>query len=470
MSDNQGLDGSQINFIQLLQLLNGYPAPLSLELADDSILYTFPEEGIGYSQFNELQLLLGYKLVSRSFFQYLLDGTVEIKDESFESFNELALSIDRFRKLALISFGNIQNAFRIFSNDSDILFDWLVFSEPIEKEEFLSRRAPINPIHDIDGSETYYLGHLTQQQLKQNMLDNPDNEKINQEYEHGLEIVEIGKKNYQAYLTSDHLDVYIATSMRLREEYFFINKWVKEIFGSENLKNLKLRWFDPTQAFCESRIDKGLFEALMLKRAKCTLYFVQESDTLGKDSELASTLAQGKPVIAFVPIFDDEYMQEFLNNLNELYPEKTEEELVIDKIKEYRPQLAWEDEQVRIWIDEPKSIDLNEAKNKLKEIISAKYDNRASLLSEKHPLGVQVFLERGVANGVLVVRDLNSCAKIIEAVVTKSLEFILDEQPESNGQRDLYLKETISNCIYRLATGDQLLTNTFWNYYIKPRE
>jgi hypothetical protein len=50
----------------------------------------------------------------------------------------------------------------------------------------------------------------------------------------------------------------------------------------------------PTQAYCSDRIDKGIAEALMLKRAQCTIYLAQESDTLGKDSELASTLAQGK--------------------------------------------------------------------------------------------------------------------------------------------------------------------------------
>src|ERR1022692_1131906 len=53
------------------------------------------------------------------------------------------------------------------------------------------------------------------------------------------------------------------------------------------------------------QINKGLVEALMLKRARCTVYMVQESDTMGKDSELASTLAQGKPVIAYVPQITD---------------------------------------------------------------------------------------------------------------------------------------------------------------------
>ncbi len=42
----------------------------------------------------------------------------------------------------------------------------------------------------------------------------------------------------------------------------------------------------------------------MLKRARCTVYSVQDTDTLGKDSELASTFAQGKPVIAYIPDLD----------------------------------------------------------------------------------------------------------------------------------------------------------------------
>ena len=91
---------------------------------------------------------------------------------------------------------------------------------------------------------------------------------------------------------------------------------MENLFSDERLRRLKLRHFDPTQSDCASRIDKGLVEALMLKRASCTVYLVQESDTLGKDSELASTLAQGKPVIAYVPSLDvNEYSRKI-----EAYP------------------------------------------------------------------------------------------------------------------------------------------------------
>jgi uncharacterized protein YheU (UPF0270 family) len=39
----------------------------------------------------------------------------------------------------------------------------------------------------------------------------------------------------------------------------------------------------------------------MLRRASVTIYLAGSSDTLGKDSELAATLAQGKAVIVYVP-------------------------------------------------------------------------------------------------------------------------------------------------------------------------
>ena len=49
------------------------------------------------------------------------------------------------------------------------------------------------------------------------------------------------------------------------------------------------------------RLTKGLVEMLMLRRAHVTIYTASKDDTLGKDSELAATLAQGKAVIAYVP-------------------------------------------------------------------------------------------------------------------------------------------------------------------------
>src|SRR5262249_24060143 len=78
--------------------------------------------------------------------------------------------------------------------------------------------------------------------------------------------------------------------------------FLADVNTSPHLRPLKdVTFFDLTDSFASDRIDKGLLEALMLRRAGCTVYMVQETDTLGKDSELAATLALGKPVIAYVP-------------------------------------------------------------------------------------------------------------------------------------------------------------------------
>lgn len=90
------------------------------------------------------------------------------------------------------------------------------------------------------------------------------------------------------------MDVYVATSMRKRWEFEETADFVNDLFESECIQTLKLRYFDPTQSQCASRIDKGLVEALMLKRALCTVYMVQESDTMGKDSETGLNFSSGK--------------------------------------------------------------------------------------------------------------------------------------------------------------------------------
>src|SRR5207247_353564 len=90
------------------------------------------------------------------------------------------------------------------------------------------------------------------------------------------------KRNQDVYLTWDHMDIYFATSMRKRWEYEDLFDFVQKLITYPDLAALKLRSFDPTQSFTENRVNKGLVEALMLKRAECTVYSVQDTDTLGK--------------------------------------------------------------------------------------------------------------------------------------------------------------------------------------------
>lgn len=58
--------------------------------------------GLGLSQFNELLLLMGFDRIEPAFFQYLVDGSAEIKPKAcIESFDKLKQGVERFQKLAL---------------------------------------------------------------------------------------------------------------------------------------------------------------------------------------------------------------------------------------------------------------------------------------------------------------------------------------------------------------------------------
>ena len=87
------------------------------------------------------------------------------------------------------------------------------------------------------------------------------------------------------------------------------------------------------------------------------------------------------------------------------------------------------------------------------------------MLREDHPLGIQVNLETGVANGVLVVRTAEACAELIRRVLTRTLAFTLETR-EIHGLRYVLLREDVSGCIFRVMTGDAMLSNAFWNFYL----
>ena len=90
------------------------------------------------------------------------------------------------------------------------------------------------------------------------------------------------------------------------------------------------------------------------------------------------------------------------------------------------------------------------------------YDKRAQTLRDAHPLALQVGLETGVANGVLVVREIPQCAALLRRILLSEMEFTLEEK---SGMWTL--REKISGCIYRVVTGDCKLNNCFWNFYLR---
>jgi len=318
---------------------------------------------------------------------------------------------------------------------------------------------------------------------------------------------ELGKRNTDVYLTWDYMDVYVATSMRERWEYEACFDFLRQVFKRKGpLKSLKLRYFDPTQSYTTNRIDKGLVEGLMLKRASCTLYLAQETDTLGKDSELASTLAQGKPVIAYVP--EVKGVKDHARRISKLpldYIRKRWLQLEADEfftIPECQSELAamfgnkvlkgafskshdviaWKDQlflkfreatsrrTFNLFENEEKGIKSSLGKHffdlcTVLAIVERHYFNKRALtLRETHPLAIQVHLTDGVAHGVLVVRSAEQCAKILYGILTNKLLFSI-KHPYMMTE----LREKISNSPYRVVTEDRKLTNSFWNFYLTPQ-
>lgn len=481
---------------KLLTDLNGYPPPFSNfeNLENLDIIQSVDEEiEINFNRFNELQLSFGYSPVSIEFYSYLYENhrffsllnedcvtyydkisdlfvdiftenNYDYFEKTFTSIGQLENAINFFRIHALLVFGNVKNGFTVFSTNNNELEKYLSLFSPVDDIQYTTRLKPLHSIEKIAGEDTCYLGYLIQKEIDQRIKNDPNDSFALKEKAREEQIKKIGEKNYRSYLATAIFDVYIATSMRTREEYYTVSKWVDKIFTYQPLAKLNPIWFDPTQSYCHNRIDKGLFEALMLRKAQCTVYFVQENDSLGKDSELASTLAQGKPVIAYVPYVDDTFVDNLINEIQS-FTDQPKETIVFEKLKEINPKLAWENESVINWIKTPNKINCVEAKKLLKEQLQKHYDSRYEILTKNHPLGMQVNLSNGVANGVLVVRSLEDCSRLLTKVLKNTLEYDLIDE-DSDTCPYLHLREKISNCIYRVATKDIVLTNTFWSYYI----
>jgi hypothetical protein len=123
-------------------------------------------------------------------------------------------------------------------------------------------------------------------------------------------------RNTELYLSMiDDLDVYVATSMRTRDDFRSMADFCSQVFTSERIANLNIRYFDPTVSAAEGHQDKGLIECLMVKCAKVLVYHAGTRDSYGKDAEAAMALSLGKPVIFFC---DGKERGEFLRDIHPL--------------------------------------------------------------------------------------------------------------------------------------------------------
>jgi hypothetical protein len=160
------------------------------------------------------------------------------------------------------------------------------------------------------------------------------------------------------------------------------------------------------------------------------------------------------------------FVEELLTMIRIARPGIEDRDLVLEQLRVFAPEAAWTNPDVMAWVREKATMDVNSAKTVLGTAIRTHYDKRADTLKHSHPLGIQVNLETGVANGVIVARSTDHCAEVIQRVLTNRLEFHL-ERDNSDGKQYLKLVEVITGSVFRVVTGDQLLTNAFWNFYVQ---
>lgn len=309
-------------------------------------------------RFNRLMLSCRRQLVTQHFFEYFFKDVRSIED--FEA------ATTRYRVKAMWLYGNFHFAFKKFATSGRTEFEGLIAKTTPVPESTYTSRVPFTDIEDIPVDHLDLLGYLTgtavvmayetlaalrdATDIKQELArigtqnqsrtinvvrryipDAPSTlESISQAElpklveklglvrksvsERQATARNIGKRNTHRYLALPELDVYVATSMRETEDFISQHQFIESVFSNPEIKDLQLRYFDPTLSFTDDRISKGLVEMLMLKRAKVTIYSAGDEDTLGKDSELASTLAQGKAVIAYVPAGNDKRFKTFRDN------------------------------------------------------------------------------------------------------------------------------------------------------------
>jgi hypothetical protein len=487
-----------------------YPEPADDTYESLTTLLKHAPDGLDYGEFNELLLLLNQDRVSRDFYDFFFGpGRVTLEN--------LRRGVTRFRGFAMLRFGNFRFAYKdlITKKAEGVLRALAPYTVPTNrlKEEFDQRRPSIAlGLTEIPKDKTWLLGYVAKRLLEDDVERLKEREAASSSLEDQREVEMLGLKygplvearemleraalkNTDIYLAWDYMDVYVATSMRSRWEFEETYEFVAALFSSRALSRLKLRWFDPTQSLCRNRIDKGLVESLMLKRARCTVYMAQEIDSMGKDSELAATLAQGKPVVVYVPLadsdalekkiqrfpleylvrrflihradgtFDDARYRPSFEALDSGFEESIEEFLQASRVhRSEQPFVLWEEKE------EEFRTRLGDRYQKVCKLLAMAeqyhYERRAEMLARTHPLAVQVNLASGVANGVLVVRSVDDCVNLLHGILTNSMAFTI-RHLEEVGAGVTVLEEEISRCPFRVVTDYERLTNSFWNFYLE---
>lgn len=573
------------NFEAILKELVGEPIsalnldPTVIDVVEEQIRTLFSNEKPehAYDIFNTVIIFYGTRPVTREFFdKYFKPGSFR----SIDRFNE---AVQSYLKDAIRLFSTFSEAFNMLNSDGK-LEDLLKPLDSNDINEY-TQRSNWNNIQTINETHLPYLGYIAATRVKKEEKERSElavflremasdkrankfdiskiNEKtkrkmdsllrkFNSKIDNGLfsplfhpdpalldkeadfispkeggdiekmgETQRVAYRNLANYLTADYMDVYVATSMRSDADFVSVNRFVEALFQNEDIEELKLRYFNPTQSWIEDRVAKGLVEALMLKRANICIYMAQKEDTFGKDSEASVTLGQGKPVIVYVPKLyfepkgidserfglmerkdlmdlikiedssslkdiDDAADNESLHSkLLHLKLESATDEDVstivrnhwadYDLFGETEKRIVKDDQQqllanCKLWLREvifesknpPLSQDIRKELESILVANTIRFERRAKIFREVHPLALQVILSTGVLNGILVVRSINSCAQLLRALIENKLDLLLDIDDDNYRLIEKNTKSTI-----RVISRHKLLANAFTTFYKK---
>ncbi len=499
------------------------------------------DRDIDHSQFNELLLLINKDRMCRPMFRFVFGDSCRV--------SRLEAAVERYQRVAMLRYGNFVFAYRTLSRiTEEDQFTAELGSLCVEGDRsgsaYSARAEKLLEVENIPRDDTPLVGYLSATQIVaeagrskllrvaakaagqasswgafENVireLSKPEEQlavigmirnyrsrhpertpddfiaytaevapEIERRHARLQKVQAIAARNQDVYLTWDHMDVYFATSMRKAWEFADLYDFISRLMSRPAIRDLRVRYFDPTQSYTGNRVDKGLVESLMLKRAKCTVYSVQDTDTLGKDSELAATLAQGKPVIAYVPSkSESDRVTELLQEAPQTVLERLRFALNADErfmadlsaedrtfVAEFRALTDFAHTVVFRSVPERQAVEAFRSQHstemeRLCRLIASSekriYDSRANTLKRFHPLGIQVNLATGVANGVMVVRSLDECAALLRSVLTDTMEFDVVEEGSM-----WYLRERISGSYFRVVTKNTKINNCFWNFYLR---
>ncbi len=234
------------------------------------------------STLNQALLLLNQPTVSSGFYgQFFRTG---------EGGDGLKRGVVHFRGMAMLGFGNFRFAYKNLCSKGrqDLIRELEPYSIPPEqwKKYYHERPETVPLVGNIDRNKKWLLGYISGPWSEQDiltltalqfMLGGPEEQarKVVSSLEKGWERLEkrrhqlngidpkawepklqqlgqgvaqirndgeatraIGARNTSAYLSSDHLDVYVATSMRESWEYEDASTFLEQVFSHEGVKDL----------------------------------------------------------------------------------------------------------------------------------------------------------------------------------------------------------------------------------------